>query len=76
MVFNGKNNNFYQVRSEDYQVKLQDAQAILTQATQAYLKKNQRKRGVDGGPKDVEVTKFSVRDYVLPTSSQGCIVDQ
>jgi len=42
-------------------VKLRDAQSILVQA---YLKKNQRKREVD---KDVEVTKFSVRDYVLQT---------
>ena len=34
---------------EDYLVKLRDAQSILVQATQEYLKKNQRKRGVDGG---------------------------
>ena len=42
---------------EDYQVKLRDVQSILVQETQAYLKKNQRKRGVDDDPKDVEVTK-------------------
>ena len=30
------------------------------------MKKNQ-KRGVDGGRKDVEVTKFSMGDYVLLT---------
>ena len=50
---------------EDSLVKLRDAKSILFQVTQDYLKKNQRKRGVDGGRKDVEVTKFSVRDYVL-----------
>ena len=41
---------------EDYLVKLRDAQLILVQATQDYLKKNQRKRGVDGGRRDVEIT--------------------
>ena len=49
---------------EDYLVKLREAQSILVQMTQDYLKENQRKRGVDGGRKDVEVTKFSVGDYV------------
>ena len=48
----------------DYLVK---ARTILVQTTQDYLTKNQRKRGVDGSRKDVEVTKFSVGDYVLLT---------
>ena len=52
---------------EDYLVKLCEDQSILVQTTQDYLKKNQRKRGIDGGRKDVEVTKFSVGDYVLLT---------
>ena len=52
---------------EDYLVKLREAQSILIQATQEYLKKNQRKRGVDGGQKEEEVTNFSVGDYVLLT---------
>ena len=41
---------------EDYLVKLREAQSILVQTTQDYLKKNQRKRGVDGERKDQEVT--------------------
>ena len=52
---------------EEYPEKIRDAQSILVQATQLYLKKNQRKIGVDYGPKDVEVTKYSVGDYVLLT---------
>ena len=52
---------------EDYLVKLREAQLILVQATQEYLK-NQRKRGVDGGRKDEEITKFAVGDYVLLTN--------
>ena len=52
---------------EDYVVKLRDARSILVQATRYYLTKNQRKRGVDGVREDVEVTKFSVGDYVLLT---------
>jgi hypothetical protein len=52
---------------EDYLVKLREAQSILVQATQDYLKKHQRKRGVDGGRKDQEITNFSVGDYVLLT---------
>jgi len=52
---------------EDYLIKLREAQSILIQATQEYLKKNQRKRGVDGGRKEEEVTNFSVGDYVLLT---------
>jgi len=52
---------------EDYFVKLREAQSILVQATQDYLEKNQRKRGVDGGRKDIEVIKFSVGDNVLLT---------
>ena len=43
------------------------AQSILVQTTQDYQKQNQRKRGVDGGRKDIEVTKFSVGNYVLLT---------
>ena len=50
---------------EDYLVKLRQAQSILVQTTQDYLKMNQRKIGVDGDRKDLEVTKFSVGDYVL-----------
>ena len=50
---------------KDYVVKLYDAQSILVQATEDYLKRNQRKRGADGGLGDVEVTKFSAGDYVL-----------
>ena len=68
---------------EDYLVKLREAQSILVQTTQEYLKKNQRKRGVDGGRKDEEITKFAVGDYVLltvpnrpQTSYQECIVVQ
>ena len=44
---------------DDYLVKLREAQSILDQATQEYLKKNQRKRGVDGGRKEEEVTNFT-----------------
>jgi hypothetical protein len=50
---------------EDNLVKLREAQSILVQTTQEYLKKNQRKRGVDGGRKEEEITKFAVRDYIL-----------
>ena len=39
----------------------------MVQTTQDYLKKNQRNRGVDGGFRDIEVTKFSAGDYVLLT---------
>jgi len=52
---------------EDYLLKLREAQSILVQVTQDYLKKHQRKRSVDGGPKNLEVTKFAVGDYVLLT---------
>jgi len=53
---------------EDYLVKLaKRAQLILVEATQEYLKKNQRKIGVDGGRKDEEITKIAVGDYVLLT---------
>ena len=49
---------------EDYLAKLCEAQSILIQVNQAYLTKNQRKRGGYGGPRDVEVTKFSAGDNV------------
>ena len=49
---------------EDYLLKLREAQSILVQTTQDYLKKHQRKRSVDGGPKSLEVTKFVAGDYV------------
>ena len=51
---------------EDYLVKLRNARSTLVQVTQDYLRNNQRKRGVDGGRRDVEVT-ISVGNYVLLT---------
>jgi hypothetical protein len=66
--------------SEDYLVKLREAQSILIQVTQGYLQRHQRKRSVDGGPKNSEVTRYAAGDYVLlpirivrPTSLQVCI---
>ena len=50
-------------------MKLRDAQSILIQTTQDYLRIHQRKRAVDDGPKNSEVTKFSAGDYVLRTYS-------
>jgi hypothetical protein len=44
---------------EDYLLKLREAQSILVQTTQDCLRKHQRKRSVDGGPKNLEVTKFA-----------------
>ena len=44
---------------EDYLLKLREAQSILVQTTQDYLRKHQRKRSVDGAPKNLEVTKFA-----------------
>ena len=35
---------------EDYLLKLREAQSILVQTTQDYLKNHQRKRSVNGGP--------------------------
>ena len=52
---------------EDYLFKLREAQSILVQVTQDYLQRHQRKRSVDGGPKNSEVTKFAAGDYVLLT---------
>ena len=52
---------------EDYLLKLREAQSILVQTTQDYLRKHQRKRSVDGGPKNLEVPKFAARDYILLT---------
>ena len=52
---------------EDCLLKLREAQSILVQVTQDYLKRHQRKRSVDGGPKNLEVTKFAAGDYVLLT---------
>ena len=43
---------------EDYLLKLREAQSILVQVTQDYLKRNQRKK-IRGGPKNLEVTKFA-----------------
>ena len=50
---------------EDFLLKLREAQSVLAQATQDYLRKHQRKRSVDGGPKSLEVVKFTVGEYVL-----------
>ena len=64
---------------EDYLLKLREAQPILVQTTQDYLRKHQRKRFVDGGPKNLEVTNFATGDFVLltypnrPTSWRACI---
>ena len=52
---------------EDYLFKLREAQFILVQVTEDYLQRHQRKRSVDGGPKNSEVTKFAAEDYVLLT---------
>ena len=65
---------------KDYLLKLREAQFILVQTTQDYLRKHRRKISVDGGPKNLEVTKFAAGDYVLltypnrrPTSWRTCI---
>ena len=49
---------------EDYLLKHREAQFI---SVQVYLRKHQRKKSVDGGPKNLEVTKFAAGDYVLLT---------
>jgi len=42
---------------KDYLLKLREAQSILFQTTQDYLRKHQRKRSVDVRPNNLEVVK-------------------
>jgi hypothetical protein len=51
--------------SLEFLSKLREAHSTLIRVTQDYLKKNQRKRSVNGRAKASEVTKFSIGDFVL-----------
>ena len=53
--------------SEDYPLKLREAQSILVETMQDCLKKHQRYRSVNGEPKNLEVIKFAAGDYFLLT---------
>ena len=55
--------------AEIQKLKLREAQSILVQTTQDYLRKHQRKRSVDGGPKNLEVTKFAPGEANVSQSS-------